>query len=76
MDIFSIITWVLAFAGLFPTLLGLFIIFHIFRSQKPPADTSNRINKIRLVWFALTREQLFVDTFDWMKKDELDNTRK
>jgi len=64
----------LLLAGALPTIaIGLFIIFHIARPQKAPADTSNRINKIRLLWFALTREDLFADTFVWLKKDELDN---
>lgn len=63
----------LLIGGLFFTLVGLFVFFHIFRGQKGPADASNRINKIRLVWFALTREELFVETFPWLKNDELDN---
>lgn len=56
-----------------PGILGLFMLWHIFRPQQKPADTSNRINKIRLLWFALTREYLFTDTMPWLKRDELDN---
>lgn len=66
----------LSLGGIFLTLLGAFVLFHIFRPQHGPADTSNRINKIRLVWFALTREGEFVDTFPWMKNDELENVGK
>lgn len=58
---------------LLPALLGLFVIYHVFRSQRSPADKSNRINKIRLLWFVLTREDLFVKTFPWLTRDELDN---
>lgn len=78
MDPIEILKWVLMVAGVFPTLLGLLVLFHIFRPQKEPADASNRINKFRLFWFALTRENLFVDTpgFDWLKNDELDNVSK
>ena len=54
-------------------LVGLFVIYHVVRSQRPPADASNRINKIRLLWFVLTREDLFVDTFPWLKNDEQQN---
>lgn len=57
----------------FPALLGLFLIWHVARPQKAPADTSNRINKIRLIWFVLTRENLFTEVFGWLKHDELDN---
>lgn len=58
---------------LLPAALGLFVLYHIARPQHRPADVSNRINKIRLLWFALTREELFVDTFPWLYNDELDN---
>lgn len=57
-----------------PAAFGLLVFFHIFvRKKKSPADASNRINHFRLVWFALTREQKFVDVFPWMKNDELEN---
>jgi len=45
----------------FPALVGLFVMFHIFRSQRLPADQSNRINKIRLLWLTLTCDE-FVNT--------------
>lgn len=62
-------------ALVFPALIGIFVIWHIARSQKQPADTSNRINKVRLLWFALTKEELFVNVFPWLKYDEGDNFR-
>ena len=46
MDIVDILIKVLAGGGIFCTLLGLFVVIHIMRPQKSPADTSNRINKI------------------------------
>jgi len=58
------------------SVLGLLIVWHIARPQRAPADTSNRINKARLLWFALTREDLFVDTFSWLSRDELENVRR
>lgn len=63
----------LAVAGTLPLLLGLFIIFHILRPQRQPADRTNRLNKVRLLWFCLTREELFVNTFPWLTRDELEN---
>lgn len=54
---------------------GLFIFIQLLRPSKPPADESNRINRIRLLWFALTRQELFVGPFPWMKNDELDNLK-
>ena len=59
-------------ALLFPALIGLLVIFHIGRPQKSPADTSNRINKIRLLWFALTREDYIAQFAPWLETDEMD----
>lgn len=67
-------TILLQLVGTLPMALGLFVLFHIFRPQHAPADRSNRINKIRLLWFALTREELFVQRFPWLARDELENT--
>lgn len=57
----------------FPALLGLLLIYHVARPQKAPADASNRINKIRLIWFAMTREEMFAPHFDWLRRDESEN---
>lgn len=56
----------------FPALIGLFVIYHIARPQKPPADTSNRINKIRILWYALTREDELAKAIGWVGMDESD----
>lgn len=61
--------------GCIGLLFSLFVFWHVVRPQRKPADTSNRINKLRLLWFTLTREELFVDTFPWLRNDELDNVR-
>jgi len=53
--------------------IGLLVFWHVARPQRPTADVSNRINKIRLVWFALTREDLFVGAMPWLGRDELEN---
>lgn len=55
--------------------LSLFIIISIFKAKRLPMDTSNRINHVRLVWFSVTRPELFVDRFQWLKRDELDNLK-
>lgn len=60
-----------------PAAFGLLVFYHVFvRKKTSPADASNRINHFRLVWFALTREEKFVDIFPWMKNDELENVEK
>ena len=55
--------------------VGLFLMIQIVRPSKPPTDTSNLINRLRLVWFAATRQELFVGTFPWLTRDEKDNMR-
>jgi len=57
-------------------LFGLFVIISLFKSKRLPMDQSNRINHIRLLWFVLTRPELFVNSFDWLRHDELDNIKK
>ena len=54
---------------------GLFVIISIFKAKRLPMDTSNRINHIRLVWFSITRPELFVNSFNWLRRDELDNVQ-
>lgn len=64
---------VLVVSGLVSTLLGFFTVMQFIRLKKEPMDESNRINHIRLWWFALTRPELFVERFPWLKNDEWDN---
>ncbi len=66
----------LAFAGLFSTLIGLLVIIQVFiRPMKAPADTSNRIAHLKLVWLALAKAHLFVEAFPWLKNDVEDNLK-
>lgn len=55
------------------SLIGLVVVVQILRTPPPPVDASNIINRIRLVWFALTRQDQFVTLFTWLKSDEMDN---
>lgn len=70
--VYGLIT-ALAFSGLVVTIIGLITVVQFVRAKRSPMDESNRINHIRLWWFALTRPELFVDRFPWLKNDELDN---
>lgn len=71
----SLWPWLAGFLSI-PGLIGLFVIWHVARPQRNPADSSNRINKIRLLWFCLTREGLFVSVFPWLTRDELENVNR
>lgn len=68
---------ILEIAGTFCTLIGLLTVVQIFiLNKKGPADKSNRIGHLRLWWFALTKPELFVSEFPWLKNDEEDNFPK
>lgn len=80
---------VLAFAGIICTLLGLFVLFKtLVQPKRPPMDSSNRLNHLRLVWFTLNAPQdavelyrydpedpkgPYVQAFPWLERDEGDN---
>lgn len=66
---------VLALSGIIATFIGFVTLMQFARNKLPPADESNRINHIRLWWFVITRPELFVNTFPWMKNDEYDNIK-
>lgn len=63
----------LALAGIFPLLIGMMTVFSWGLPIKPPADTSNRFNRVRLWWFGVSAPHRFADAFPWMKGDEVDN---
>jgi hypothetical protein len=65
----------LSLAGLIATLIGVVTLVQFARNKLPPADESNRINHIRLWWFVITRPELFVDSFPWLKNDEYNNVK-
>lgn len=67
------ILYIFSLAALLPFAIGMLTLYNLLRRKKLPCDESNRINHIRLWWFALTREDKFVDTFRWLRYDEWDN---
>lgn len=72
----NMIVMLLTLSGMFMIVVGLLTMFHLFvRSKRAPMDSSNRINHLRLWWFVLTRPELFVSTFPWLKNDEFDNVK-
>ena len=56
---------------LLPAILGLYVLWYVLvLPMKPPADTSNRIAHLRLVWWAIKHPHKFVSLFPWLKLDE------
>lgn len=54
--------------------IGLFVLIKtLFMPMQAPADKSNRIAHLRLVWFSITRPELFVRDFTWLQHDEHEN---
>lgn len=75
--LFNLFLDLLTAAGIFVLLIGMMTVFSWAFPIKPPADTSNRINRIRLWWFAISAPHRFADRngFTWMKGDERDNLK-
>lgn len=80
--IVNVLVYLLVGSGLFFTLLGLFVVYQTMAADKrPPMDRSNRINHLRLVWFALKHPHKFAEirvedgtlAFPWLTQDEGDN---
>ena len=71
------------FINLAATLGTLFMVFgasiamSFFLPLKAPADKSNRINRIRLFWFAISAPHRFAhcEGFTWLQGDERDNLK-
>jgi len=72
-NMLTVLLTALCLAGVLVTLFGAWVLVMLGKGLRAPADTSNRINRVRLLWFVLTRPELFVDAFPWLKHDELDN---
>lgn len=54
-------------------LIGLMTLISFTLPLKPPADKSNRINRIRLWWFAVASPHRSVASFYWLRNDEIDS---
>lgn len=68
---------VLAIMFMLPfALIGLFVLVKtLFMPMKPPADKSNRIAHLRLVWWAITRPEMFIAQAPWLARDEQENVK-
>ena len=57
-------------------ILGAFVFVKtILLPMKSPADESNRIAHLRLVWWAINAPEKFVSTFPWLASDEAENLK-
>lgn len=72
---FDIITLLLTIGGIFTLLIGIMTVFSWGLPIKAPADISNRINRIRLWWFAISAPHRFTANFSWLYGDEVDNLK-
>ena len=62
--------------GLPFAIIGLFVIVKVlFLPMQAPADQTNRIAHLRLVWWAINRPERFVDLYPWLTRDEDENIK-
>lgn len=71
----DIFVTLLAFAGTFILVIGAMPVFFVSRAKRKPMDESNRINHIRLIWWAYTKPEMFATCagMEWLQRDEGDN---
>lgn len=50
-------------------LIGAFVVYQVAKKQEPPADTSNRIGHIALIWEACTAPHRFAESRPYLKYD-------
>ena len=65
----------LTIAGIFVLAIGIITVFTWCLPIKSPADNSNRINRIRLWWYAVSAPHRSIKSFYWLKGDETDNLK-
>lgn len=72
----SILLITLCASGTLLTLLGVYVFVKVLiMPNAPPADRTNRINHIRIVFFAIQHPEKFVSVCRWLKNDEADNVQ-
>jgi len=72
-SLYDVFITLLLIGGIFPLLIGLLTVFSWALRVRAPADKSNRINRIRLWWFAISAPHRFTANFQWLYGDEVDN---
>jgi hypothetical protein len=71
----EIFLYLLLIGGLFAQIIGVMVLVSFCLPIKPPADTSNRINRIRLFWYAISAPHRSIKSFYWLQGDETDNLK-
>lgn len=68
---FVMITFLLVVIALLAifVMIGVFVAYQVAKKQKPPADESNRLGHIALVWEACTAPHRFAEFRPYLKYD-------
>lgn len=68
---------ILCASGALITLLGAYVFIKVLiMPNVAPADRTNRINHIRVVFFAIQHPEKFIELYPWLAYDELENVSK
>ena len=71
----EILTTMFIIGGIFTQLIGIMTVASWSLRIKAPADQSNRINRVRLWWYAISAPHRSIKSFYWLQGDETDNLK-
>ncbi len=68
--------YTLCAAGTLLTLLGAYVFIKVLIiPNAPPADRTNRINHITVVFFAIQHPEKFIAMYPWLAHDQAENLK-
>ncbi|MES1989271.1 MAG: hypothetical protein V4440_14800 [Pseudomonadota bacterium] len=72
----NVLIYTLCASGTLLTLLGAYVFIKVLiMPNSPPADRTNRINHLRVVFFALQSPEKFIEMYPWLSRDEIENLK-
>ncbi len=74
-QLINIFLIMLTVSGIFVLAIGMITVFSWALRLKAPADNSNRINRIRLWWYAVSAPHRSIKSFYWLGGDETDSLK-
>lgn len=71
--LYIVLNYLFISIGLIVGCVTFVIVVKVAMPKTLPMDESNRINHIRIIWFAIAKPHRFVNHFAWLRNDEGEN---